>query len=74
MTRKRAIKLLMSIDGTGSRVGAQNLLKNEHFYGLTNSEKVRSIAINIVVCAFMYGDDSLSQRCVDVIRKAGARK
>lgn len=44
MTRKRAIKLLMSVDGSGERTAVQKVMENPRYHGKTNEEKVCMIA------------------------------
>lgn len=70
MTRKRAIKLLMSVDGNGGRTAVQKVMENPRYRGKTNAEKVRMIAIDIAVCSYLEGSLYYAFRAANLYEQA----
>lgn len=74
MTRKRSIKLLMSIEGRGSRVIVQNLMNSPRYRGKTNAETVENISTAAGLIAFSIDDHRTFEKCVEIFEKARSEK
>lgn len=55
MTRKRAIKLLMSVSGAGDRTAVQDVIRDPCYFGKTNAEKVDDILRDFALFAIFDG-------------------
>ena len=69
MTRKRAIKLLMSVNDSGERTEVQKVMEHPRYHGKTNAEKVRMIARDFAVCSYLEGSIYYSFRAVELYRR-----
>ena len=76
MTRKRAFKLLMSIDSTGSRFYVHRVMNHPRYRGKTNAEKVRMIGFGMAMTACIFHDKRALSSAMEVIKslKGGGRK
>lgn len=71
MTRKRAIKLLMSVSGAGDRVYVGKVMDLDQYKGKTNKEKLASILLDFAFFAEVLGDYKTANRCKIIARIMG---
>lgn len=66
MTRKRAIKLLMSVNRSGERTAVQDVMRLPQFQGKTNAEKVDDILLNFAFFAMLDGSSFNAFRAMNL--------
>lgn len=71
MTRKRAIKLLMSVSGAGDRVYVGKVMDLDQYKGKTNKEKLVSILLDFAFFEEVLGDEKTANRCKIIARIMG---
>lgn len=69
MTRKRAVKLLMSVTRAGERKVVQDTMGRPRYNNLTNAEKVAAIAMDFAVAACIVYDTCSADRAIDLIER-----
>ena len=76
MTRKRAIKLLMSASGAGDRTAVQDVMRDSCYFGKTNAEKVDDILRDFAFFAILDGKAYSAFRALNLRKrlKGGGRK
>ena len=66
MTRKRAIKLPMSVNRSGERTAVQDVMRLHQFQGKTNAEKVDDILLSFAFFAMLNGSSFNALRAMNL--------